>query len=229
MNKPEPSSIHLKETKYCDIRHPDILKTVSNIAPKDMPDIEKRLSIFYFVRDKISSGMDVFQITAGDVLKRGIGGCSGKAVLCVTLMRAAGIPCRFAVSDLTRDIFLVIMKNRLTMRAFNHLPETLPHIMPLIWTGSEWARAEVSFDKNIYEACYKEAYDWNIDWDGMTDVIPLKDLCVTPFEFMDDIDGPIDNNFGRYIPPVLMSRVLFGIGNTYVDMLRKKRRPKKVE
>ncbi len=96
---------YLSSTFFIDSNNPDIVKTAIALTDNKQSDIDRAVSIFYFVRDKIKyNPYSPFEkkedYIASVVLKRGYGYCIQKAVLLCALIRSVNIPCRLVFVDI---------------------------------------------------------------------------------------------------------------------------------
>lgn len=94
----------LEETKYVNYSDPAV-KSLAEKLRKDAEDeLELIESAYYFVRDEIIHSWDArdsrVTVSAGDVLREGVGICWAKCNLFAALMRANGIPSGFSYQRL---------------------------------------------------------------------------------------------------------------------------------
>lgn len=86
---------HLAETKLLNYSNPVIERLIKEKQWKALPEKDKILGIYNFVRDDIAFGYNRADgIPASEVLSDGYGQCNTKGILFMALLRAAGVPCR---------------------------------------------------------------------------------------------------------------------------------------
>lgn len=85
----------LQQTFYCDNGHPDIQTVAASLRSDEKDPVAITARTFYFVRDSVAFGFDLFQRKASDTLKRGYGACWNKSLLLTALLRSNQIPAQF--------------------------------------------------------------------------------------------------------------------------------------
>ncbi|WP_042203241.1 transglutaminase-like domain-containing protein [Paenibacillus camerounensis] len=88
-------TVHLAETTLLDYSHPHIKQLIQERGWMRLPVKQQILQIYNYVRDDIQFGYNRADvIPASEILRDGYGQCNTKGILFMTLLRAAGIPCR---------------------------------------------------------------------------------------------------------------------------------------
>jgi transglutaminase-like putative cysteine protease len=92
----------LAATRYLDFTTAPVQRTIREVTAGQTTDIEKALSIFQYVRDRILFGFagGFWDHSASDVLRIGRGYCNTKSTLFVALLRGAGVPARQVFVDI---------------------------------------------------------------------------------------------------------------------------------
>lgn len=86
---------YLKETKMLDYKNESIQNLISRKNWVTLPEKDKILSTYNFVRDNIEFGYNTEDtLSASQVLFDGYGQCNTKGTLFMALLRALDIPCR---------------------------------------------------------------------------------------------------------------------------------------
>ncbi len=98
----EDMEVFLKPTKFCDCNNREIINKVKELTKKDKTPKEMVLSIFNFVRDKITSTM-CENDRAFQTLEKRYGDCDTKTNLQVALLRAINIPVRYYIASLRKE------------------------------------------------------------------------------------------------------------------------------
>jgi len=86
---------YLKETELLNYRHGSIQRLIAERGWGGLPEKDRILEIYNFVRDEIKFGYNIDdRIPASEVLKDHYGQCNTKGILFMALLRAANVPCR---------------------------------------------------------------------------------------------------------------------------------------
>lgn len=167
----------LEATFTIESRHAAIVECAGNITAACKNDREKRVKLFYFVRDSIrynSFMISVFEedFRASRILEWGKGYCVQKAVLLAALSRAAGIPCRLAFAKIRNHH---VPEKTLKMIGTNEFPR---HGYNQFYCDGKWISAAATFDKAL---CEKNGLP-TTEFDGVTDsILPTKDFEGGPY------------------------------------------------
>lgn len=211
----------LAATEFCDCGNPDIVEAAKSLCKAKTTEKEQAKAIFQFVRDDIKSGMDRFNVTASETLKKRYGGCVGKSNLQIALLRAMTIPARYAAVKLDKEVLRSLNTFALSKLAFAKIPPLLPHVVCSVYLDNHWIFAEAAFDKEIYRLFFQEKFGWNIDWDGENDLLVAQEFFRGDFEFYPSMDEQFSRNFDM-LPPLFLVSPMFSIANFYSRRLKKK-------
>ncbi|MEM7445848.1 MAG: transglutaminase-like domain-containing protein [Pseudomonadota bacterium] len=130
-----PDSTCLTATAQVDCEHPAIAETVAKLIAGLNDRADQAVSLHAFVRDQIRYGWTPAydREPASKTLRRGIGFSKTKAVLLVALLRAAGIPSRIAMTDISSEILKGIVS----------LPfPWIDHALTEAWIDGKWVRTD---------------------------------------------------------------------------------------
>ena len=96
---------YLERTKYIDYDDPSVRKLANSLRAETSDEVTLIENTYLFVRDKIRHSWDAqdtrVTVSAGDVLREGVGICWAKANLLAALLRANDIPAGFSYQRLT--------------------------------------------------------------------------------------------------------------------------------
>lgn len=130
---------HLKETKLLNYSDSSIQRLLSGRGWKSLPEKNKILEIYNFVRDEIQFGYNIDdKITASKVLKDGYGQCNTKGILFMALLRAVGVPCRLHGFTINKEL----QKGVITGFWYRIIPKELFHTWVEIYYNSRWLNIE---------------------------------------------------------------------------------------
>lgn len=185
---------YLQPTDIFDCDSESIKAKAQELTRGQEVDPEKAKSLFYFVRDGISYNLYVPKhmpehFKASNTLARGKGYCVQKAVLLITLARAAGIPARLGCAKIRN--YLVPQKV-LDILKSNIFPW---HGYAELYLEGKWVKATPAFDINM---C-RELRLIPVEFDGRNDArFPSHNLDGKPhIEYILDRgifdDVPLDN------------------------------------
>lgn len=219
----EDLSQYLRATKYCDCENKMLRGVVNEIIGDISEPTQRAVSIFYFVRDSIKSGMDRFDVKASETLTKCFGGCVGKANLQIALMRAGGIPARYAAVSMRKEVLNPLNTFGLSRLAFSKIPELLPHVVCSVNIENKWLFAESAFDKEMFSLFFKPNKNWEIDWTGREDLLVADEYFVGGFKYFDSMDEQFSKNFNM-LPPLFLTGPMFSVANVYSNRLRRMHR-----
>ena len=199
----------LKKRNYCDLNHP-LIKAVADRLRTDDGDPEAiALRTFYFVRDRILFGFDLYQRKASETLEKGYGACWNKSLLLTGLLRCNGIQARLGVIPVKRSFCKPAI-------GILHLMANHPyhHVFVYAFLNNRWTILDTVLDKTTYNTFFKPAgVQWDIDWNGKDDVhLYTESVIGSPVMIM-DIDKAIDERAGN----TEMPRCLAVKANRYVN------------
>jgi len=204
----------LKETKYCNFRHPLIHDKASEITKDCNNDQEKAVALFYWVRDNIKYRFGAWNKSASEVLHQKCGMCTNKAVLFTSLLRALGIPAGFGILKVKGQEYFGPIGPTVLMK---RVGEISVHIYSYVFLSNKWFKVDTSVDvelskKTNYFNPTTELTEWHGDNDATENLDPKHILSDSAPLFI--IDKKLDRR------PRNAKKVLFKIGNSYLDFLR---------
>ncbi|MBW2699516.1 MAG: transglutaminase family protein [Deltaproteobacteria bacterium] len=167
----------LKSTTTIESEHPRIRALARELTSALEAPRDKVLGLFAFVRDEIP--YNVFMISmheddfrASFVLEAGKGYCVQKAVLLCALSRAAGIPCRLALTE--------IRNHRIPAKLFERLGRNVfpGHAYNQFHLDGRWISAAATFDAGLCARVGVPTVEFNGEQDAM---LPSKALDGSPY------------------------------------------------
>ncbi len=142
---------YLEATELIESESQEIVETEKRITSGLESDTEKAKALFYFVRDRISFRPLFFnyfpreEFRATRTLERGYGFCIMKAILLISLLRAAGIPSRLVLAE--------IRHYQLPDRIRKVLgTDVLPHGFLEAFLKGRWVKLNPTFDAEYCRA-----------------------------------------------------------------------------
>ncbi|MBM3165867.1 MAG: transglutaminase domain-containing protein [Chloroflexi bacterium] len=156
----------LMPTPAIDCDHPSIIEKARALTAGKDNNVDKAISLFYFVRDEIKYNMYVHldaleHYRASTTLDRKEGFCIQKAVLLVALARASGIPARLHHADIRNHLASDKAVEVLRTNVFAY------HGYTELYTGNKWAKATPAFD---LQTCQENGWI-PVEFDGQHDAI----------------------------------------------------------
>ena len=136
---------YLEPTATFDCDSKPILEKAQELTQGLDTDIDKAKALFYFVRDAIDYNLYVKKhmpehFRASNTLARGKGYCVQKAVLLVSLARAAGIPARLGCAKIRNHL---VPQKVLDILKSNVFPW---HGYAELYLDGKWIKATPAFD-----------------------------------------------------------------------------------
>jgi hypothetical protein len=129
----------LKETVMLNYNSPQIQELINDKGWRDLGEKDRILSIYNFVRDKISFGYNKNDdIKATDVLNDEYGQCNTKGILFMALLRAVGVACRIHAFYVDKAVQKGAMKNIYYILA----PKEILHSWVEIYYNRKWFNLE---------------------------------------------------------------------------------------
>jgi transglutaminase-like putative cysteine protease len=184
------------------------------------------------VRDEIRFGINATKTNATRVLRLRAGECGTKTNLQIALLRAVGIPARFHVTRCKSESLRGIVPNWLA----NRMPSVVSHFWCECLLDGRWVSCDALLDRPLYESLLEKGQINleqipTIDWDGKSDLIPLKSWIVEDrgtLASYDDIYMMMDKSRGEEgLPPRIVERLfgwmIYWYLRRYTDKVRKKR------
>lgn len=197
----------LKATEYCDIHHPSIQALAS--ANNTGYPVETARKLFYYVRDRIVTGYDLYAVRASRILEQGYGICWGKSLLLTALLRANGIPARFGTIPVHRRFI------RPLIGSLHYLANSpYYHCVTLARLNSRWTVLDTVLDKTTYETFFVPAgVAWGIDWNGADDCRLYTESVVGEPMNHDNLDEAIRQKAGNQELPAFIAKPLYNAVN----------------
>lgn len=186
----------LKETYFCDYNHPAIRKLAHDLAEQTSDPMDIAKKTFYYVRDNIITGYDLYKMKASDILKKGYGICWGKSTLLIALLRCNKIEAQFGTVPVHRKFIEPLIGNfyRLANSPYHHC------IVHALLNG-RWTILDPVLDKKTFETFFvPRKIAWGIDWNGEDDCSLYSESILGSPEIHADIDGTIRNKAGNSEP-----------------------------
>jgi transglutaminase-like putative cysteine protease len=219
----EENQVYLNPTEYCDCDNDKIINQVKVLLREDSTNKDKAIRIFYYVRDNIQYGLDISDTKASKTLKNKYGNCVTKTNLQIALLRAAGIPSRYHQVVLNREI----LKGFVPKRVFDNTDERIwYHPWCECLLSGNWVANDASFDENLYESlCGKGVWDKRniptIDWDGETDLIPVKYWLLEEVRTHANYDAVCREIIEFINLPKPFLKMVCHFSNNYINKIRK--------
>lgn len=192
----------LKETYFCDYNHPAIQKLAHELAEQTSDPMNIAKKTFYYVRDNIITGYDLYRMKASDILKKGYGICWGKSTLLITLLRCNKIEAQFGTIPVHRKFIEPLIGN------FYHLANSpYRHCVVHAFLNDRWTILDPVLDKKTYTAFFvPRKVAWGIDWNGKDDCRLYSESILGGPEIHRDIDGTIRNKAGNTELPEFIAK-----------------------
>lgn len=130
---------YLRQTELLNFDHPSIKNLILQEGWRDLPDKEKILYTYNYVRDRILFGYnDDDAISASHILKDGYGQCNTKSILFMALLRSVHIPCRLHGFTIKKEL----QSGVITGIWFALTPDELVHSWVEILYNGKWINIE---------------------------------------------------------------------------------------
>lgn len=204
---------YLLSTYFCDHGHPEIKSIARTLEHETETLTEYVEKVFFYVRDSIRFGIDLWQEKASGTLSKGYGACYNKNLLMIALLRNRSIPCRLRAHP---------MKNSFIRPSAGYAYKTLSnpffHCFTDVLLDEKWISLDPTLDKKTYELFFKPmAPDWSIKWNenGME---PLYSESIAgPPVTITNIDSALKTNLNSYFlfkyEPNILLRLYARLGN----------------
>ena len=146
---------YLNDTAMLNYRTREIADLIDALNLGNLNEYEKIGAIYDFVQNNIPLGYNKYDyLTATQVLSDGYGQCNTKATLLMSLLRAAGIPCRLHGTRVTKVFQRSLMPEIMAKLA--------PHLIVHTWTevcyNGEWLSLEGVICDKAYISGLKKIY-----------------------------------------------------------------------
>ncbi len=204
----------LKETEFCDYKHPSIQAIAGSYSRKYKDKKELAKNLFYFVRDHIHYSVGNWQDKASETLYKRHGTCTNSANLLVALLRAVGIPSGYGIFKVHgQKYFGPIALSKISKR----VSAKSTHVHCYVYLDKKWIKCDPSDDEILsINTQHLNPQSSVIDWDGSTDAI-LK-LEPEHILFTSEPKEDIEHLFRKKQRKSLWFAVR--IGNLYIKFLR---------
>ena len=199
----------LKETFYCDYNCASIRQAASELSQNSGNPDEIAKKTFYYVRDNITYGLDLFMTKASETLKKGYGVCWNKSLLLVALLRCNSIPARFGSIPLKRRFSKPAagLAYLFTNNPYNH---GIAHV----FLNEKWIVLDAVFDQKTFDTCYQASdIQWGIEWDGVSDCRLYTEDILGPPEMHFDIDATLKKKIGNTEWPKFFAKMTNAVIN----------------
>ncbi|HOO72754.1 MAG TPA: transglutaminase-like domain-containing protein [Spirochaetota bacterium] len=164
---------YLAATKYFDGKHETVLSRTREITSPLNNDAEKAAALFTFVRDTVRYNpymnlLDEKIYIASNVIASRATFCVPKAVLLVTMARAAGIPARIRFADIRNHLLPEKMKEALSGDVI------YGHGFAELLINGTWLKATPAFDRFMCEERGYRLTEFNGAEDAVFHELDLK-------------------------------------------------------
>lgn len=221
----ETMTAFLAATRLCDSESTKVREKTRDLVGAGEGSTEAALSIFTFVRDKVSFGVDYLDTKASETLDHGIGFCMTKTNLQMALLRAAGIPSRCHLVHLPKELNKPIMPKFF----YDRMPDLMAHPWCECHLSGRWISCETLFDEPYYRGLIGRGHMTeeeipSIDWDGKTDLILLTPWIQRDLGTFPSWDEAVEKarEFRGTLPPTsrLFGPLLFATCNRRIRDIR---------
>jgi transglutaminase-like putative cysteine protease len=197
------------DTRFCDYRHPDVQSLAATVAENADDPRDLALQAFEHVRDHIVFGLDLWQVSASETLRKGYGMCSNKALLLVAVLRQRGVPARLAWVPMLREALAPAVGKMIYT-----LPRALNHVIAEVQLDDEWIPVDLTLDRETFEALYRPAgVAWDIDWNGVDDCLIFNEHIAGDVTSCPDIDATLAANADNVAPPKIVAAPAMRLAN----------------
>lgn len=193
---------HLEETYFCDYSHPAIQKLAEALSRQTGDPVEIAKNTFYYVRDNIVTGYDLYKTKASDILKKGYGICWGKSTLLIALLRCNKIEAQFGTIPVDKNFIEPLIG------PFYHLANSpYHHCIVHARLNDRWTILDPVLDKRTYDTFLApKNVPWGIDWNGKDDCRLYTQSVVGEPEIHEDIDGTLRKKAGNNELPAFFAQ-----------------------
>ena len=183
----------LKETYFCNYSHPIIRTAAEKLSRGTGDPVETARRTFYFVRDQIVTGYDLYETKASDILKKGYGICWGKSTLLVSLLRCNNIEAHFGTIPVHRKFIEPLIG------PFYHFANSpYHHCLVHAFLNDRWTLLDPVLDRLTYDTFLAPRnVPWGIDWNGKDDCRLYTESIVGDPDMHEDVDHAIRNKAGN--------------------------------
>jgi len=199
----------LQETYFCDYNHPAIQKLAEKLSKRTNDPVEIAKKTFYYVRDNIITGYDLYKVKASEVLQKGYGVCWGKSNLLIALLRCNKIGAQFGTIPVHRKFIAPLIGN------FYYLANSpYNHCVVHAHLNDKWTILDPILDKRTYKTFFvPKNVQWGIDWNGKDDCRLYTESVVGELEIHEDIDLTIKRKAGNTELPAFVAQKIYNFLN----------------
>jgi transglutaminase-like putative cysteine protease len=183
---------YLKSTELCDCENSRVKEVASEIIVGADTPREASKRVFRFVRDTIpfNATLDIYR-TASRTLQRHVVDYCSKTNVQVALLRAAGVPARYRLVRVEKEVLRAFIPRFL----YDRLPSPVGHFWCESYLSGNWVACETLFDRPLYQGMLSRGLVAreqipSIDWDGESDLVLLRPWIVKdvgPFGSYDEL------------------------------------------
>ncbi len=146
----ETQQVFLSPTYFCDHGHPEIKSLARTLEHETETPAEYVKNVFFYVRDTIRFGIDLWQVKASSTLSKGYGACYNKNLLMIALLRNRSVSCRFRANPMKNSFVRPSAGN-----AYKTLSNPFFHCFTDVLLGENWISLDPTLDKRTYESFFK--------------------------------------------------------------------------
>ena len=202
---------YLESTKYCDCDNESLKKKVVDIINGAETKTEAALKIFYYIRDEIpfNSTLTIYR-KASTTMEDGTVDYCNKINLHTAFLRAVDIPARLRYAQINKEI----LKHFIPGFLYSHIPNPIGHAWCECYLDEKWISCEALFDEPLFAGMNDKNLISSedipsIDWDGMNDLILLKNWIVEHNEPFTSLDDLLQNELEKVGYPPKIFCILF--------------------
>jgi hypothetical protein len=201
---------YLSPSPMSDCDNARLKMTAMEIANGNESPLESARLIFKYVRDGIAfnATLDIY-LKASQALQRKTIDYCNKINIHVSLLRAIGIPARFHMVRVKKEMLIHIVPGFL----YSHLPSPVGHLWCECYLNERWTACEALFDRPFYEGMLKSGRMTKeqipmIDWDGKSDLVLMKYWLVEDSRTYSHYEEIVNLAGEEGMPPKLFCKTL---------------------
>lgn len=199
----------LKETYFCNYNHPAIQDLAANLSEQSSDPAEVAIKTFYYIRDNIVTGYDLYKTRASGVLKKGYGICWGKSTLLIALLRCNKIEAQFGTIPVHRR-FIEPLIGPLYHLANSPYHHCIVHVL----LNDRWTVFDPVLDKTTYNTFFAPRnFAWGIDWNEKDGCRLYTDSIVGEPVIHENLDAVICKKAGNNELPEFIARKVYNFMN----------------
>ena len=220
---PDSMSEYLASTPLCNMEDPAVQAAAVELVADVQSPQQAAMRIFSYVRDQIKFGLvHPMGETAAMTLARGVGQCSAKTNLRVTLLRIVQIPARYHLVAVDRTCLRGLVPGAL----YKLFTSSLWHPWAECYIDRRWIGCDTLIDQQLYFSAVQQGIIDvelmpTIDWDGSNELRLLEPWILEEVDILSRLEIGLARMPTSMVPPKSLARVLFAISNRYTDKLRR--------